>query len=178
MPRALARRYRDKASFVTTSELGLPAIAYLRSLAEGVPMADAAKRYLNASAPDQARKAHRAVVEHVRTLARRRGDPAWRLIGVELGEAAARRPNMPSLSEWAEAEGLDGWRESELLESSTRSALRQGSVLPPSVTEPATLGFESAAWSSCASSSARPPIRRPSRAISLPAGSIRQRPSD
>jgi hypothetical protein len=35
---------------VTTSELGLPAIAYLRSLAEGVAMADAAKRYLNASA--------------------------------------------------------------------------------------------------------------------------------
>ena len=101
---------------MTTSELGLPAIAYLRSLAEGVPMADAAKRYLDASAPDQARKAHRAVVEHVRTLARRRGDPAWRLIGVELGAAAAARPNVPSLTEWAEEEGLEGWRESELLE--------------------------------------------------------------
>ena len=29
-------------------------VAYLRSLAEGVPMADAAERYLNASAADQA----------------------------------------------------------------------------------------------------------------------------
>lgn len=119
MSRALARRELDRgdrASFVTTSELGLPAIAYLRSLAEGVSMADAAKRYLDASAPNQARKAHRAIVEHVRTLARRRGDPAWRLIGVELGAAAAARPNVPSLSEWAEQEGLEGWRESELLE--------------------------------------------------------------
>jgi hypothetical protein len=99
-----------------TSALGLPQIAYLRSLAEGVSMVDAAARYLDVSVPEQARKAHRTIVEQVRTLARRRGDPAWRLIGVELGEAAAARPGVPSLTEWAEEEGLEGWRESELLE--------------------------------------------------------------
>ena len=99
-----------------TSALGLPQIAYLRSLAEGVSMVDAAARYLDAAAPERARKAHRAIVEHVRTLARRRGDPAWRLIGVELGDAGAARPNVPSLAEWAEEEGLEGWRERELLE--------------------------------------------------------------
>ena len=79
-------------------------------------MVDAAARYLDAAAPEQARKAHRAIVEHVRTLARRRGDPAWRLIGVELGDAGRAHPNVPSLAEWAEHEGLEGWRESELLE--------------------------------------------------------------
>lgn len=104
-----------------TRGLALPAIAYLRALAEGVRADAAASRYLGVSDAVSVRRAHREVVDAVRALARRRGDPAWRLVGVEL-EAAARnaasaRSDVPSLEEWAESEGLDDWSADELLET-------------------------------------------------------------
>lgn len=102
-------------------DLALPAIAYLRALAEGVRSDVAASRYLRVNDAVGARRAHREVVDAVRALARRRGDPGWRLVGVELESAtqraAATPPDVPSLEEWADAEGLDGWSPEDLLET-------------------------------------------------------------
>lgn len=99
--------------------LGLQGLSYLRALAEGLRREDAAERFLGVSGGAVAvRHAHRAVVDEVRTLARRRGDPAWRLVGVEIGEQSRfNAPAIPSLEEWAENEGLDDWSADDLLES-------------------------------------------------------------
>jgi integrase len=99
--------------------LGLHHIAYLRALAEGLSVEAAASRYLHEDHARSARRAHRAVVERARALARRRRDPAWRLIGIEvhapIPHQAVAQP-LPSLEAWAEAQGLDGLREAELQE--------------------------------------------------------------
>lgn len=109
--------------------LGLDALTYLRALAQGISAEDAARRFLNVTGGAvELRQAHRAIVDEVRTLARRRGDPAWRLIGAELAEAGKRKragedpqtADVPSLEEWAEQEGLDGFPADELLETYQR----------------------------------------------------------
>lgn len=90
--------------------------AYLRALAEGIEPESASARYLGTETAAQARGAHREVVTEVRTIARRRGDPAWRLIGVELaGSSATAASGAPSVTEWAAAEGLDDWPENDLI---------------------------------------------------------------
>ena len=92
------------------------AYAYLRALAEGIVPEAAAARYLGADTPARARGAHRETVSDVRAVARRRGDPAWRLIGVELAEPpAAKRAEAPSVTEWAAEEGLEDWPEKDLI---------------------------------------------------------------
>jgi integrase len=101
--------------------LGHQGLGYLRALAEGLRIEDAARRFLGISGGAVAiRHAHQGIVDEVRMLARRRGDPAWRLIGVEL-EVRTQSPvstaSIPSLEEWAASEGLDGWAASELLET-------------------------------------------------------------
>ena len=99
------------------AKLGIHHLAYLRAVAEGVPQRQAASRYLGHDLRDGAvllRKSHNAVVDRVRALARRQGDRRWRLIGLvvkphEAGEQA------PPIDEWAEALGLDGFGQAELL---------------------------------------------------------------
>jgi site-specific recombinase XerD len=98
-------------------KLGIHHLAYLRAVAEGVPQRQAASRYLGHDLRDGAvllRKSHNAVVDRVRALARRQGDRRWRLIGLvvkphEAGEQA------PPIDQWAEALGLDGFGQAELL---------------------------------------------------------------
>ena len=100
------------------------AFAYLRALAEGLTPGAAAERFLGVENAVEARTAHREIVEEVRAIARRRGEAAWRLIGVELGPGTAARFNGGSgslraplpIAEWAEAEGIHGWSENDLLE--------------------------------------------------------------
>lgn len=103
----------------SAERLGLHHIAYLRALAEGLSVEDAAARYLHVDHARSARRTHRAVVERARALARRSRDPAWRLIGIEIRapvhHQAAAQP-LPSLEAWAEEQGFDGLREAELQE--------------------------------------------------------------
>jgi hypothetical protein len=113
----------------TAEHLGLHHFAYVRVLAEGVPVPEAAARYLHIDHARAARSAHRVVIERARALARRLGYPAWRLVGIEIrlpsahaapaqaGAGAA----LPSLDEWAADQGFDGFRESELLELYTEA---------------------------------------------------------
>lgn len=97
--------------------LGPHHFAHLRAVAEGLPVADAARRYLVIEHGAQIRAAHDLVVDQVRAIARRRGDPRWRLVGIDIHDAAKSGAALPPpLHEWAEAEGLDGWSEAELQE--------------------------------------------------------------
>ncbi|ASM79216.1 integrase (plasmid) [Vitreoscilla filiformis] len=92
--------------------LGRHHFAYLRAVAEGLAPQACALRYLGIEHGHQARTAHRRVVDHVRSLSRRRGDRAWRLIGlaIRLVEDAPR----PTLEDFADERQLDGWSQAEL----------------------------------------------------------------
>ena len=99
------------------AKLGMHHLAYLRAVAEGVPQRQAASRYLGHDLRDGAvllRKSHNAVVDRVRALARRQGDRRWRLIGLVVKPHETGQP-VPPVDEWAEALGLDGFGQAELL---------------------------------------------------------------
>lgn len=93
--------------------LGAQHFAHLRAVADGVPVPVAAQRFLGIESRQAAHAAHRALLDRVRALARRRGDSRWRLLGlVGRGEAVSEQP---ALSAWAAAQGHEGWSEAELL---------------------------------------------------------------
>ena len=95
--------------------LGLHQFAFLRALAQGLPVLDAAKRYLSVDRLAEARSWELSVGERVAAIARRRGDPRWRLIRLKIhGAEKAAVDAPPPLYEWAEQEGLGDWSEAEL----------------------------------------------------------------
>jgi len=99
--------------------LGKHHFAHLRAVAEGLPVAESAVRYLGITHRAEAAAAHRAVVNLARAVARRRGDSRWRLIGLQIEEGAAHSGSSvltPSLDEWAAAEGLGDWSHADLQE--------------------------------------------------------------
>ncbi len=98
----------------TLQRLGLHHFAHLRAVAEGTTIAEAAARYLGVEHGHAARPLHRAIVEHLRSLARRRGDKAWRLVGLTIRLRDA--PMRPSLDDFVIERDLEGWSESEVLE--------------------------------------------------------------
>lgn len=102
------------SSVVFVRRLGLHHFAHLRSVAEGIEIQDAAKRYLGIEHGHQAKVAHRQTMDAVRALARRRGESAWRLVGLHIQSTAA--SEKPSLDEFIEERGLDGWSEAEITE--------------------------------------------------------------
>ena len=93
--------------------LGLHHFAYLRAVSEGLYLADCARRYLGIAHGHEAKTAHHEAVDAVRAVARRRGEPAWRLVGLTIRtpEGAPR----PSLESFVEQHGLDGFSESEVV---------------------------------------------------------------
>lgn len=99
---------------VWVSRLGPHHFAHLRATAEGINLVHSARRYLGIEHGLAATTAHRQTVDRVRALARRRGDAAWRLVGVLIKPRDASR--RPSLDEFVLEKDLDGWSESEQLE--------------------------------------------------------------
>ncbi len=97
------------------SRLGLHHFAHLRAVAEGLPMADAAKRYLGVEHGHQAKVAHLEARDAVRAVARRRGLSAWRLIGIAF-DAQISHDVTPSLQEFIESRDLDDWSEADVLQ--------------------------------------------------------------
>ena len=93
--------------------LGPHHFAYLRAVSEGLYLADCARRYLGIAHGHEAKTAHHEAVDAVRAVARRRGEPAWRLVGLTIRtpEGAPR----PSLESFVEQHGLDGFSESEVV---------------------------------------------------------------
>lgn len=97
-------------------KLGLPHLAHLRAVAEGVGVSESAQRYLGAENAYGASRLHAPLVLRARALARPLGDPAWRLIGAHLGSAADASAQPPTLEEWAEAKGYGGFRHQDLID--------------------------------------------------------------
>ena len=91
--------------------LGPHHFAHLRATAEGLDLVESARRYLGIEHGNEAQAAHRQVVDQVRAIGRRRGDPAWRLIGVLIRPRSG--AERPSLEDFICERGLDGWSESE-----------------------------------------------------------------
>lgn len=100
-------------ALASSSRLGVHHFAYLRAVAEGIPVVEAARLYLGIEHGAQAITAHRTTVDQVRAVARRRGDPRWRLIGIEIQDRAV-SASVPTLDEWAAAESISDWSEAEL----------------------------------------------------------------
>lgn len=103
----------NKPAYV--SRLGLHHFAHLRAVAEGLPVVDAAKRYLGVEHGHQAKVAHLETRDAVRAVARRRGLSAWRLIGIAL-EVQISHGVTPSLQEFIESRDLDDWSEADVLQ--------------------------------------------------------------
>lgn len=100
----------------SVQRLGLHHLAYLRSLAEGLSAAEAAKRYLHIEHAAQLRRTHREVVDLVRAVASRFSS-RWRLIGLEVpADKPVTAQALPTLQDWADSMGYDGWTEDELQE--------------------------------------------------------------
>ncbi|RZI64689.1 MAG: integrase, partial [Pseudomonas sp.] len=103
------KRFTDGRRYVR--RIGLHHFAYLRSVAEGLDIADCATRYLGTEHGHEARTAHQQTVDAVRAVARRRGEP-WRLVGLSIKTTGTDRP---SLEEFADGR-FDGFSEAEVLE--------------------------------------------------------------
>ena len=93
--------------------LGPHHFAHLRAVAEGLDLADCARRYLGTQHGHEAKTAHQEAVDAVRAVARRRGEAAWRLVGLRIHSPSG-TPG-PSLEAFAQQHGLDGFSESEVL---------------------------------------------------------------
>ena len=102
---------RASARFVR--RLGPHHFAHLRAVAEGLDLGECARRYLGVEHGHEAITAHRQAVDAVRAVARRRGESAWRLVGLAIRtQAGSARPD---LDEFAAGHGLEGCSESEVL---------------------------------------------------------------
>lgn len=98
------------------AKIGVHHLAYLRAIAEGLPQRLAAARYLGHDEVDGAvalRRTHNAIVDRVRALARRQGDPRWRLIGLSIQPPAG--DTGPPVDQWAREQGLEDFGQAELL---------------------------------------------------------------
>ncbi|MDB5744190.1 MAG: phage integrase family protein [Polaromonas sp.] len=93
--------------------LGPHHFAHLRACAEGLDVGDCARRYLGIEHGHEAVTAHQEAVDAVRSVARRRGEAAWRLVGLRLGLGAATA--RPSLADFVAEHGLEGFSEAEAL---------------------------------------------------------------
>jgi site-specific recombinase XerD len=96
------------------TRLGRHHFAHLRAVAEGVDLQLSAQRYLGIEHGHQARTAHRQTVDRARALALRRGDSAWRLIGITISPAAGK--TWPTLEDFIHERDLDGWSEAEVVQ--------------------------------------------------------------
>ncbi len=90
------------AATTSLPRLGAHHFACARAVAQGISVADAARRYLGVTHGNAAGAAYRDLVARLRVVARRSGARAWRLVGVEIhavnGPSVQPRP----IKEWAE----------------------------------------------------------------------------
>lgn len=103
--------HRRSAGTRFVGRLGSHHFAHLRATAEGIAVLDSARRYLGIEHGHEAITAHRQTADQVRAIARRRGDPAWRLIGMQIRTSDV--GTRPSLDDFIAERDLDGWSEAE-----------------------------------------------------------------
>lgn len=92
--------------------LGAHHFAHVRALAEGLDVVGSAQRYLGIEHGNQAQAASRQTVDALRTIANRRNEPAWRLIGLTIHVPSS--SSQPSLHAFMEERDLDDWSEAEV----------------------------------------------------------------
>ena len=90
-------------------------LAYLRSLAQGLPAHDAARQYLNLQHAAAFSGVHQSVIDLARAVAKRWGYNDYRLLGVRIDPAPTAPADRPPLDTWAAASGLEDWSHAELL---------------------------------------------------------------
>jgi site-specific recombinase XerD len=112
-----------------SNRLGLHQFAHLRAVTHGMPIQDAAKQFLGITHGAQAGQAHRAVLAKIQAIARRCGDPRWRLLGLPLLVQTLGPDGPPNLDAWAAQQGLQEWSQAEQL------ALYQEHFAPDSQTQ-------------------------------------------
>lgn len=95
------------------TRLGKHHFLHLKAVAMGVGIQEAALCYLSIHHGHQSAIAHRTTVDAVRALARRQGEPAWRLIGLMI-RVDLEQPQAPSIAEFAASRGLEDWSEEDL----------------------------------------------------------------
>ncbi|NML15991.1 tyrosine-type recombinase/integrase [Azohydromonas caseinilytica] len=105
---------KSDATSTYLRRMGPHHFAHLRAVADGLSIHASAQRYLGIEHGNAALAAHRAVVELLRSMARRAGDARWRLVGLVIRGADG--DGRPALADWAAANGLEGWSEAELQE--------------------------------------------------------------
>ena len=106
-------RTNSRSGTLFVRRLGAHHFAHLRAVAEGLAVQDSAKRYLGIEHGHEAKTAHQQTADAVRALARRRHEPAWRLIGLTIRiQSESGRPTMDA---FREERDLDGWSETEVL---------------------------------------------------------------
>ncbi len=109
----MATNTSRKSIFVR--RLGRHHFAHLRAFSEGLDVQASAKRYLGIEHGHEAKTAHMQTVDAVRMVARRRGESAWRLIGLRITLSVATGAQ-PSLDDFIAEQNLDGWSEAEVAE--------------------------------------------------------------
>ena len=102
-----------RAPAVFVRRLGPHHFAHLRAVAEGLDLGECARRYLGIEHGHEAITAHRQAVDAVRAVARRRGESAWRLVGLRIQSQAG--DQRPLLNEFVAGHGLEAFSESEVL---------------------------------------------------------------
>lgn len=107
---------RNSLSKSTTfvKRLGRHHFAHLRSVAHGIDIQESAKRYLGVEHGHEAKTAHLQTREAIRSLARRSGDSAWRLIGLHID--AKTDGARPSLDDFRAERDMDDWNESDVID--------------------------------------------------------------
>lgn len=114
---------RQHPSAIT--RLGKHHFLHLKAVAMGVGVQEAALCYLSIHHGHQSAIAHRLTVEAVRALARRQGEPAWRLIGLMI-RVDLEQPQAPSLAEFAALRGMEDWGEDDVLQFYLEAYPNQG----------------------------------------------------
>jgi len=144
------------SSFVR--RLGRHHFAHLRCVAEGVSVLESAQRYLGVEHGHQARCAHQEVVDWVRSIARRRGERAWRLVGLLIRLPLL--PQRPSLDDFIEAHELHGWSETEVQQQYALAYPTDAKAeAPPPLAGPAAGAAACAGAQQCRGASTQRPAR-------------------
>lgn len=97
-------------------------LAHLRAVADGIDVVSAARQYLAIEDQREALAAHNEVTARLRVAARRAGHKHYRLIGIRIRDKLrnsappSSTDPTPSLEEYIQEKGLDGWSEEEQLE--------------------------------------------------------------
>ena len=111
------------SSFATVPRIGRHHFAHLRAIASGIPIQDAALRYLGIDNRQQAKLAHYQTIDAVKAIARRKELKTWRLVGLVIPaqkittkESVPREAPRPSLEEFIVSRELEGWSEQEVVD--------------------------------------------------------------